>query len=71
MNKPIKIGKLEMACCPECNKWYARNTMVVVNRKVKFATSPLLENEQTEVCVDCYEEKYFIPPKGLREEEHK
>lgn len=68
MSNSCRIGKLEMACCPECHQWYERNTMVVVNRKRKFAPSPLLEKEEIEVCVSCYEEKYFIPPKGLKEE---
>ena len=58
MFNTFKIGKLEMACCPECHQWYERNTMVVVNPGL---------STQKEVCVDCYEEKYFVPPKGFKE----
>lgn len=45
-----------MGCCPKCNKWYAKNTMVVIDYG---------QSNQTEVCVDCYEEFFFIPPEPL------
>ena len=43
--------------CPECKQWYARNTMVVINYE---------RSDEFEVCVNCYEEKYFIPPEPLK-----
>ena len=58
MFSKFKINKIAKACCPECKQWYERNTMVVVQDST----------HTFEVCVDCYEEKYFVPPKGFREE---
>jgi len=58
--RTIKIGKVELRHCPECNKWYDRATMVVVNYNTR---------NEIEVCVDCYEEKFFIPPEPLKKGE--
>lgn len=56
----VKLGKIEMSYCPSCQKWYDRNTMVVVN----YATI-----NEIEVCVDCYEEEFFVPPEPLQKGE--
>lgn len=60
MFNTVKLGKLVMAQCPECKHWYERNTMVVVNYG---------QPNKLEVCADCYEDKYFIPPEPLGKEE--
>ena len=46
--------------CPECNQWYAKNAMVVINYG---------EVNQTEVCMGCYEDNHFIPPEALKKGE--
>lgn len=60
MFRTCKIGKLHMVCCPECKLWYAKNTMVVINYGLP---------NQSEVCVDCYEENHFVPPEPLKKGE--
>lgn len=48
------------AVCPECQHWYEESTMVVINYGL---------SNQIQVCADCYEEKYFIPPEPLKKGE--
>lgn len=55
-----KLKKKKKVCCPECNRWYAENAMVVLNYG---------EPNQSLVCIGCYEDNHFIPPKSLKEAE--
>lgn len=49
----------EAESCKECYTWYAKNSMVELNYGAQ---------QGCPVCTSCYEDKYFVPPKGLREE---
>lgn len=51
------IYKNEKVQCPDCKQWYARYAMVVINHG---------QENQTEVCIDCYEENHFVPPAPLK-----
>lgn len=53
----IFTGAKLRVVCPECKQWYDKNTMVVIDYD--------LPTEKF-VCIDCYEEKYFIPPEPLK-----
>lgn len=61
IKRKIKPKKASRAICPECKKWYARDTMVVVRYGV---------TAEIEVCADCYEEVYFVPPAPLKKGEN-
>lgn len=47
--------------CDHCHNWYTEDMLVI---------APDVEEGQVlNVCTDCYEEHYFIPPKGDEDED--
>lgn len=51
------LKKKQRVCCPDCKQWYAADSMVVVNYQ---------QPNQFEVCIGCYEDKYFEPWETLQ-----